>query len=105
MDLLPDRGVVVATGGGTFVDPSNRALMSRDGAVAWLDAPFATRGRAGSRRRPAAAGRRSAEMERLYNQRLAAYAQAHARFDAGRGRSTKSSITSRSGLELSWLVD
>lgn len=83
-DLLPSRGVVVATGGGTAVDPSNRALMERDGAVAWLDAPFA---RLADRipsdgRRPLATDR--AEMERLYNQRLAAYAQAHARFDVSR---------------------
>jgi shikimate kinase len=83
-DLLPSRGVVVATGGGTAVDPANRALMARDGAVAWLDAPFA---RLAERipsdgRRPLAADR--AEMERLYNQRIAAYGQAHARFDVSR---------------------
>ena len=83
-DLLPARGVVVATGGGTAVDPANRALMARDGAMAWLDAPFA---RLAERmpsdgRRPLAADR--AEMERLYNQRIAAYAQAHARFDVSR---------------------
>ena len=83
-DLLPSRGVVVATGGGTLVDPGNRALMARDGVVAWLDAPFA---RLAERipydgRRPLAADR--VEMERLYNQRIAAYAQAHARFDVAR---------------------
>lgn len=83
-DLLEVRGVVVATGGGTAVDPSNRALMSRDGAVAWLDAPFATvAGRVpADGRRPLAASR--VEMERLYNERRAAYAQAHARFDVSR---------------------
>jgi shikimate kinase len=84
VDLLPARGVVVATGGGTPVDPANRALMLRDGAVAWLDLPFA---RVVERippdgRRPLAADR--AEMERLYNQRLVAYQQAHARFDVSR---------------------
>ena len=84
VDLLPDRGVVVATGGGTPADPANRALMLRDGAVAWLDLPFA---RVVERippdgRRPLAADR--AEMERLYNQRLVAYQQAHARFDVSR---------------------
>ena len=84
VDLLPARGVVVATGGGTAVDPSNLALMTRDGLVAWLDAPFA---RLAERipsdgRRPLAADR--VDMERLYNQRLAAYAQAHARFDVSR---------------------
>ena len=85
IDLLPERGAVVAAGGGTFADPANRALMLRDGVVIWLDAPFAT---VLSRvpldgRRPLAADR--LEMEQLYNQRLAAYRQAHLRVDAGRG--------------------
>jgi len=84
VDLLPVRGVVVATGGGTAADPANRALMTRDGVVAWLDAPFATivaRVPADGRR-PLAANR--ADMERLYNDRRGAYAQAHARFDVSR---------------------
>ena len=85
IDLLPERGAVIASGGGTFVDPSNRELMLKDGAVVWLDAPFAT---VLSRipldgRRPLAADR--LEMEQLYNQRLTAYRQAHFRVDAGRG--------------------
>ena len=50
VDLLPERGVVVATGGGTFVDPANRDLMLRDGAVAWLDVPLRSGRRARSRR-------------------------------------------------------
>ena len=75
---------VVATGGGTFVDPANRELMLRDGAVVWLDAPFCNRARARAPRRPAAAGRGSREMERLYNQRLAAYRLAHFGSTAGR---------------------
>ncbi|MGE0812062.1 MAG: shikimate kinase [Vicinamibacterales bacterium] len=84
VDLLPARGVVVATGGGTPVDPANRALMARDGAVAWLDAPFPTVAARvpADGRRPLAANR--AEMERLYNDRRGAYAQAHARFDVSR---------------------
>ena len=85
ISLLPERGLVVASGGGTFTDPVNRELMLRDGAVVWLDAPFETVvarvPHAG--RRPLAADR--VEMERLYNQRLAAYGQAHFRVDAGRG--------------------
>ena len=40
-ELLPIRHVVVATGGGTFVEADNRALMLADGAVAWLDLPLA----------------------------------------------------------------
>lgn len=81
--LLPQRGTVVATGGGTVVDAGNRELMLRDGAVVWLDAPFATildRVPVDGRR-PLAADR--LEMERLYNQRLMAYRQAHLRVDAG----------------------
>ena len=40
VDLLPLRHVVIATGGGTFVNPDNRALINRDGFSVWLDAPF-----------------------------------------------------------------
>lgn len=83
--LLPSRGTVVATGGGTFVDPITRELMLRDGAVVWLDVPLPTildrvplDGR-----RPLAADR--GEMENLYNQRLMAYSRAHLRVEAGRG--------------------
>jgi shikimate kinase len=83
--LLPERGVVVASGGGTFTDPANRELMLRDGAVVWLDAPLATmlaRVPADGRR-PLAADRLG--MEQLYNQRLGAYRRAHLRVDASRG--------------------
>jgi len=82
-DLLPDRNVVVAAGGGTFVDPENRALMLSDGAVVWLDVPLPSvldripvDGR-----RPLAADR--AQMEELYQRRRVAYAAAHVRIDAG----------------------
>ena len=83
--LLPLRGAVVASGGGTFADPGNRELMLRDGAVVWLDVPLPI---LLSRvpldgRRPLASDR--LEMEQLYNQRLTAYRQAHYRVDAGRG--------------------
>lgn len=83
--LLPERGVVVASGGGTFVDAANRELMLRDGSVIWLDAPLATvlERIPLDGRRPLAADRPG--MEQLYNQRLAAYRQAHLRVDAGRG--------------------
>lgn len=83
-ELLPTRGIVIATGGGTPMDPANRALMARDGVVAWLDCPFATIANRvpADGRRPLAANR--VEMERLYNERLAAYAQAHARFDVSK---------------------
>lgn len=85
IDLLSQRGTVVASGGGTFVDPANRELMLRDGMVIWLDVPFSSildrvplDGR-----RPLAADR--AALEALYNQRLTAYRLAHVRVDASRG--------------------
>ena len=82
--LLGVRGVVVATGGGTIVDPATRALMLRDGAVIWLDAPLSTilERVPLDGRRPLASDR--LEMERLYNQRLMAYGEAHFRLDASR---------------------
>jgi shikimate kinase len=85
--LLEQIGVphtVVATGGGTFVDPQNRTLINSDGASVWLDVPLeglVARVPAGGRR-PLAADR--SEFERLYLARRAAYEQAHLRIDAGR---------------------
>ena len=83
-ELLPERNVVIATGGGTFVDPDNRAVMLNDGAVAWLDIPLA---RVVDRipvdgRRPLASDRE--QMEQLYDRRRAAYMLAHTRVDASR---------------------
>ena len=82
-ELIAERNVVIATGGGTFVDPDNRAVMLSDGAVAWLDVPLS---RVIERvpvdgRRPLAADR--VQMEQLYARRRAAYALAHVRVDAG----------------------
>lgn len=83
-ELLPERNIVVATGGGTFVDPENRAAMLTDGAVVWLDLPLT---RVIERvpvdgRRPLAADR--LQMERLFTERQLAYSQAHVRVDASR---------------------
>jgi len=81
-ELLPLRHVVVATGGGTFIEADNRALMLADGAVAWLDLPLAqviARVPADGRR-PLASDR--AHMEQLYTRRQLAYAHAHVRIDA-----------------------
>lgn len=84
VELLPERNVVVASGGGTFVDPENRALMLRDGAVAWLDIPLS-----GVIERIPPDGRRPLaadlpQMEQLYQRRRLAYADAHVRIDATR---------------------
>lgn len=81
--LLPLRHVVVATGGGTFMDADNRTAMIRDGLTVWLDVPFDVllARLPADGRRPLAADR--AQMERLFAVRQAAYAQAHLRIDAG----------------------
>ena len=83
-ELLPLREVIIATGGGTFVEPDNRAAMLADAPVAWLDVPFE---RLVDRvppdgRRPLAADR--FQMEQLFTRRQLAYRQAHLRVDAAR---------------------
>ncbi|HEX5069924.1 MAG TPA: shikimate kinase [Vicinamibacterales bacterium] len=82
--LQPIRHVVVATGGGTFMDPDNRALINLDGLSVWIDVPLVELipripldGR-----RPLAANR--ADLERLYATRIETYRLAHLRVD-GRG--------------------
>jgi shikimate kinase len=84
LDQVAPRHLVVATGGGTFVDPQNRAAINSDGASVWLDVPLERLiGRVpADGRRPLAADR--AGFERLYHQRRAAYEQAHVRLDAAR---------------------
>jgi len=81
-DLLPVRDIVVATGGGTFVEADNRALMLTDGAVAWLDVPLTRvlQRVPADGRRPLAADR--TQMELLFARRQLAYAEAHVRIDA-----------------------
>lgn len=76
------RPAVVATGGGTYVDPDNRTQINGDGLVLWLDLPLAL---ALDRvpndgRRPLAADR--VQFEALYRQRRLAYQLAHLRLDA-----------------------
>lgn len=80
--LLPMRHVVVATGGGTFMDPENRSAINMDGVSVWLDVPFdeLVARIPNDGRRPLAADR--AQMERLFALRVAAYSAAHLRVDA-----------------------
>lgn len=82
-ELLPERQIIIATGGGTFAEADNRALMLADGAVAWLDVPLSQvfERVPADGRRPLAADR--VQMEQLYARRRLAYAEAHVRIDAG----------------------
>ncbi|HXW04640.1 MAG TPA: shikimate kinase [Vicinamibacterales bacterium] len=81
--LLPLRHVVVATGGGTFADPENRAAINLDGLSVWLDVPFeALLARTpADGRRPLAADR--LRLEQLFAARQAAYNMAHLHVDVG----------------------
>ena len=82
--LLPLRHVVVATGGGTFVDPDNRAMINRDGLSIWLDVAFEqiVARLPPDGRRPLATDRST--LEHVYVLRSAAYQHAHFRLDATR---------------------
>lgn len=84
LEQVPTRHLVVATGGGTFVDPQNRAVILQDAATVWLDVPMhrIIQRVPADGRRPLAADR--AEFERLFTIRRAAYADAHYRVDAER---------------------
>jgi shikimate kinase len=81
--VLPLRHAVVATGGGTFMDPESQQAINLDGTSVWLDVPLETviARLPPDRRRPLAADR--AQMERLFALRQAAYARAHHRVPAG----------------------
>lgn len=78
---LAPRHVAVATGSGTFADPSNRAAMLGDGTVIWLDAPFDTVVARVPQdgRRPLAKDRE--QFAALYAIRSATYRLAHVRIE------------------------
>ena len=80
--LLPLRHTVVATGGGTFMDPESQQAIRLDGTSVWLDVPLETivARLPSDGRRPLSADR--AQMERLFAMRQAGYARAHLRVDA-----------------------
>jgi shikimate kinase len=80
--LLPLRRTVIATGGGTFVEPANRATINLDGVSVWLDVPvdlILDRAPADGSR-PLATN--PARLRWLYETRRSAYEQAHVRIDA-----------------------
>lgn len=100
LDLIPLRHTVVATGGGTFLDPDSRAIIKTDGAVFWLDVPLVElvdrMPHDGSR--PVATT--IAQLERLYLLRRAAYEDAHVRLDAA-----AQSIGALVDVIMDWLDD
>ena len=74
--------MVIATGGGTYADGDNRALINRDGISIWLDVSWkqVIERLPADGRRPLAADRSG--MERLFDARQPAYRHAHVRLDA-----------------------
>jgi len=80
--VMPLRHAIVATGGGTFMDPESQQAINLDGASVWLDVPLATviARLPTDRRRPLASDR--GQMERLFSARQAGYARAHVRVEA-----------------------
>lgn len=76
---------VIATGGGTFIEPENRRWMCDAGTVVWLRAPFdvlaARVAGDDSNHRPLFGDRRQAEA--LLRQRSRGYAEADIVVDAG----------------------
>jgi shikimate kinase len=84
--LLPLRHTVVATGGGTFIDPETSAAINADGVSVWIDVPFEVllNRIPADGRRPLATDR--VQMALLYESRRLAYQQAQIRLDASRAR-------------------
>jgi shikimate kinase len=82
--VLPLRHVVVATGGGTFMDPDNQQAIAMDGLPVWLDVPLETviARLPPDGRRPLSTDR--TQMERLFALRQSGYARARLRVDATR---------------------
>jgi shikimate kinase len=84
--LLPQRHAVIATGGGTFMDPENRAAINADGVSVWVDVPLEVllNRIPADGRRPLANDR--VQMALLYENRRLAYQQAQLHLDGSRAR-------------------
>ena len=80
--FLPARHAIVATGGGTFIQPANRADILADGVTVWLDAAFShiVDRVPSDGRRPLAADKEA--FATLFEERCAFYRLAHVRIDA-----------------------
>ena len=87
---LVDEGnvSVIATGGGAFIDPRTRELLNARAITVWLDAPVDILTERTSRRDTRAQlrnGDPKATLERLAEERRAAYQQAHLHIRSGGG--------------------
>lgn len=76
------RPLVLALGGGAFIQPANQSLLSYNGISVWLDCPIETIEKRlnGSTSRPLARDKR--QMRELFDTRQSAYALADYRIDA-----------------------
>ena len=87
---LVDEGDVrvIATGGGAYIDPRTRDLLNERAITVWLDAPVDILAERTGRRDTRAQLRNDdpkATLERLANERRAAYEQAHIHVNSGTG--------------------
>ena len=86
MELLArERGLVIATGGGAFVDEGTRRLLLEKAFVVYLEAPFETIWArvGGSQERPLIRAGKE-QVRELYLKRVPVYRQAHVTVDADR---------------------
>jgi shikimate kinase len=87
---LVDEGSVrvIATGGGAYVEPRTRELLNERAITIWLDAPVDILAERTSRRDTRAQLRNAdpkATLQRLLDERRAAYQQAHIHVKSGAG--------------------
>lgn len=82
--LLAGRPMILAAGGGAFVDSETREMLLESATTVWLDTPIelilSRIGR--SNDRPLAAGRSEEQLRRLWEERRPCYAQAQVRVEA-----------------------
>jgi len=81
-DIERGRPMVMALGGGAFVDPENRKLLEERGVTIWLDCPFPRicERLNGQTNRPLA--RDPEKFKQLFDDRQEAYSQAEHRIEA-----------------------
>lgn len=85
--ICAEEGLVIATGGGAFIQPDVRERLMQSGVAVYLEAPFSVLWRRVGQTpgRPLLAGRDAKErVERLFTSRLSDYQKAPARVDATR---------------------